>query len=360
MTYAELVSLENLFSAWEAFKKGKTKKRDVLEFERCLEDNIFALQDDLVNHQYAHRPYHQFHIFDPKFRVIHKAEVRDRVVHHLLFRYLESLFQSSFIYQSYSSQKERGTHRAVVDVAAALRAASRNYHRTVWALKLDIKKFFDSIHHETLTALLTRRVQDEHIRWLIGQVIDSYSSTQGHGRGVPIGNLTSQIFANIYLSQLDYFVKFQLRMKHYFRYADDFIILNEDEAYLKFLLELIHSFLDKKLLLTIHPQKIVLRKFHQGIDFVGSVIFPHHRILRTKTKQRMFRKARKMVERFNVGAIDEFTLQQSTQSYLGLLQHCNGNKIEEQLRNEIWRSSVRQMDANIEKISINSLKVICL
>ncbi len=100
MKYAELVSLENLFSAWEAFKKGKTKKADVMEFERHLEDNIFALQDDLVNRRYAHGPYHQFHIFDPKFRLIHKAEVRDRVLHHLLFRYLEQLYKPSFIYQS--------------------------------------------------------------------------------------------------------------------------------------------------------------------------------------------------------------------------------------------------------------------
>ncbi len=340
MTYPELVSLENLFSAWEAFKKGKTKKRDVLEFERYLEDNIFALQADLVNRRYVHGPYHQFHIFDPKFPVIHKSEGRDRVVHHLLFRYLESLFQPSFIYQSYSSQKERGPPAGVVDVAEALRAASQNNHRTIWALKLDIKKFFDSIHHETLTALLTRRVQDENIRWLIGRVIESYSSSQGQGRGVPIGNLTSQIFANIYLSQLDYFIKFKLRMKHYFRYADDFIILHEDPAYLKFLLELIQFFLGKKLLLTIHPQKIVLKKFHQGIDFVGSVIFPHHQVLRTKTKQRMFRKARTMVERYNVGMTDEFTLQQSIQSYLGLLQHCNGYDIQQKLQNEIWREKV--------------------
>lgn len=344
MTYGELISLENLFSAWEAFKKGKTKKRDVLEFERRLEDNIFTLHDDLVNRRYMHRPYHQFHIFDPKFRVIHKAEVRDRVVHHLLFRYLEALYQPSFIYQSYSSQKERGTHRAVVDVAAALRQQSRNNHRTIWALKLDIKKFFDSINHTVLTMLVQKRVRDPGILWLVNQVIGSYSSSQGEGRGVPIGNLTSQIFANIYLSQLDYFVKFQLRMKHYFRYADDFIILDEKRAYLESLLGLIQSFLDKKLLLTIHPQKIVLRKFHQGIDFVGSVIFPHHRILRTKTKQRMFRKSRKMVERYNAGLIDEFTLQQSTQSYLGLLQHVNGYRIDQKLRNEVWREKVSCID----------------
>lgn len=129
-------------------------------------------------------------------------------------------------------------------------------------------------------------------------------------------------------------------MRHYFRYADDFIILNEDPEYLKFLLGLIQSFLDQKLLLTIHPQKIFLKKYHQGIDFVGSVIFPHHRILRTKTKQRMFRKARNMVDRYNAGLIDEFTLQQSTQSYLGLLQHLNGHQTGQKLRNEVWRDKV--------------------
>ena len=336
MQYDELITLENLFSAWEEFKRGKQGKQDVMEFERNLEDHIFALHGDLVNKTYTHGVYHTFHVYDPKFRVINKATVRDRVVHHLLFRYLEPIFQPRFIYQSFSCQKRKGLHMAVEELSRALRKSSRNYTQIVWALKLDIKKFFDSVDHEILLGLFYKRMADNEVRWLLERIVRGYSSSQGVGKGVPIGNLTSQIFANIYLSELDYFVKFKLKERYYFRYADDFVISHHDPAYLDGLIETIKAFLSERVALSLHPQKIIILKFSQGIDFLGYVLLPHYSVLRTKTKRRMFNKIGKRVAEYNNGERDNYSLNQTMQSYLGMLTHCNGYKVEQKLRNEVW------------------------
>ncbi|MBI5072103.1 hypothetical protein HZB93_04435 [Candidatus Falkowbacteria bacterium] len=332
------VILENLFFAWDEFKKEKQKKVDVMEFERHLEDNLFRLYEDLNRKIYFHQPYETFYIYDPKFRVINKAAVRDRVVHHFVFKYLEKIYQPLFIHQSYACQKGKGTHLAVRDLSRALRAVTGNYTKPVWALKMDIKKFFDSIDHEILLRLLKRRVKDKDIFWLLEQIVRSFNSPQGCSKGVPIGNLTSQIFANIYLSELDYFAKFILREQYYFRYADDFIFLHEDREYLLRLRHRVQEFLRDKLCLTAHPQKISVRKFRQGIDFLGYVLLPYRAALRTKTKRRMFKKISRKVEEYNNSLVDEYKLEQSMQSYLGIIGHCNGHRLEQKLRNEVWAS----------------------
>ncbi len=339
-----LITLENLFSAWDQFQKGKQGKLDVMDFERRLEDHIFALYDDLVNKTYTHGPYHTFNVYDPKFRVINKATVRDRVVHHLLFRYFELLFQPRFIYQSYSCQKGKGVHLAVESVSRALRKASRNYTCTVWTLKLDIKKFFDSVDHEILLGLLHKRMTDTDVCWLLERIVRGYSSPQGAGKGVPIGNLTSQIFANIYLSELDYFVKFELQERYYFRYADDFVVLHHDPAHLNDLIDKIKVFLAERLALSLHSQKIISRKFSQGIDFLGYVLLPHYSILRTTTKRRIFKKIDMRVEEYNTDLCDDLSLNQTMQSYLGILTHCEGYELGQRLLNEIWRNMIQVID----------------
>ncbi len=336
MNYQELITPENLFSAWDEFRIGKQKNADVMLFERHVEDNIFKLHEDLNTKTYEHQAYHTFHLYDPKFRVINKASVRDRVVHHLIFRFLEPLYQPSFIRQSYSCQPYKGIHLAVYDVSRALRRASSNYTRRVWALKLDIRKFFDSIDHEVLFQLIKKKVTDPDILHLLNMIIRSFSSAQGEGKGVPIGNLTSQIFSNIYLSELDYFVKHTVRERYYFRYADDFLFLHYNPAHLQAVQDRVGRFLQEYLRLTIHPDKIVLRTLTQGIDFVGYVELPHHRILRTSTRHRMFAKMRQKIRGYNSGESDEESLRQSLQSYAGLLKHCNGYGVQQRLFNDVW------------------------
>lgn len=334
--FNKIISLENLFTAWQGFKKGKQKKKDVMIFERNLEDNIFNLYEDLITKNYKHQPYQTFHIWDPKFRVISKAEVRDRVVHHLVFKYLEKIYQPLFIHHSYSCQKGKGVHKAVNDLETALRKASKNYTNNIWSLKMDIRKFFASVDHEILLRQLKRRIYNPDILWLLREIIDSHSSPNHLGKGVPIGNLTSQIFANIYLNELDYYVKFNLKEKYYFRYADDFIFLNDKREYLEEIKNLICQFVCDELKLDVHPQKIILGKYNQGIDFLGYVLLPHHRALRTKTKKRMFKKVNRRVEDFNQDLIDDYELNQSLQSYFGMLKHCNSYGLETKLKNEVW------------------------
>lgn len=336
--FNELFELENIFAAWYEFKKGKSNKLDVMFFETKLEDNIFRLQEDLITKTYFHQPYEIFHIWDPKFRIISKASVRDRVVHHVLYGYLEKYFQPIFIDQSYSCQIGKGVHKAVNDLSDTLRRATRNYRQNIWYLKLDIKKFFASVDHELLLNFLKKRISDPDILGLLEKIVCSYKTLGKPGKGVPIGNLTSQIFANIYMNELDHFVKFDLKEKYYFRYADDFIFLHEDRKYLEKLQNVICQFVEEKLHLTVHPDKIFLQKYSQGIDFLGYVLLPHYQVLRTKTKRRMFKKMSKKIEEFNEGRISEFDFGQSIQSYLGMLQHCEGYGLETKLKSEIWVS----------------------
>lgn len=153
---------------------------------------------------------------------------------------------------------------------------------------------------------------------------------------MPIGNLTSQLFANIYMNEFDQFVKHELKVKNYVRYTDDFILVADNKEYFKNILPRIIDFLQEKLALTLHPQKIIIRKFHQGVDFLGCVIFPKHRPLRTKTKQRILKKMRQRIREYNSGKISETTLNQSLQSYLGVFSHANSYKLGERLKNLRW------------------------
>src|SRR3989344_8531542 len=232
-TYSSLISIENLFQAWDEFKCGKRNKRDVQVFERYLEDNLFSLHYALKNKSYKHGGYSEFFVNDPKRRHIHKAPVCDRIVHHLLYKYLYFLFDKTFIHDAYSCRLDKGTHRAVKRLEQYTRIVSKNYTQDCWALKLDIKQFFASVDHEILLKFIRRKVNDKNILWLINEILTSFRTDKGKNAGIPLGNLTSQIFANIYLNELDQFVKQDLKIKYYIRYADDFIILNTGKLQLK-------------------------------------------------------------------------------------------------------------------------------
>ncbi len=189
MDYKTLVSPENLFSAFDEFKRGKRKKKDVMLFERNLEENIFELSVELLSKTYSHGPYSTFYIWDPKFRIINKAGVRDRVVHHVLFQYLYGLFDKTFIHHSYSSRISKGTHKGMYAMHEAMRKISKNFTEQRHVLKCDIRKFFESVDHEILFQLIGGKVFDPDILWLIQKVIDSYSaSTHTHTHTHTSGN----------------------------------------------------------------------------------------------------------------------------------------------------------------------------
>ena len=309
--YDDIISLENLLGAWKEFVKGKRKKPDVQEFSLCLMDNIISLHEDLRRKVYLHGDYQAFRISDPKSRSIHKASVRDRLLHRATYRKLYPFFDRTFIADSFSCRNEKGTHKAINRFRRFIWKVSKNNTKTCWILKCDIKKFFASINHNILLEILTPRIQDENILWLLRQVVESFNAIDFVGVGLPLGNLTSQLFANIYLNEFDQFVKHRIKAKFYIRYADDFVILSENKTWLEEILPRIKNFLQDELKLEIHPDKIFIKTLASGIDFLGWVHSPNHRVLRTSTKRRMFKN---LWEDFSSDVVA---------SYLGMLKWGN-------------------------------------
>ncbi len=276
-------------------------------------DNIIQLHQELANHTYNHSPYQAFRINDPKPRKVHKSLVRDRLLHHAIYRQLYPFFDRTFIADSFSCRIGKGTHKALNRFRQFGYEVSKNNTQTCWILKCDIRKFFENINHEILSAILKRYIPDQNIIWLLERVIFSFSSAPG--RGLPLGNLTSQLFVNIYMNEFDQFVKHKLKAEHYIRYADDFVIFSDDKSWLEELLPKISGFLSERLKLNIHPDKVFIKTIASGVDFLGWVHFPNHRVLRTTTKKRMMKR------------IKENLRPETMNSYLGLLKHGNTNKI---------------------------------
>ncbi len=314
-SYNDIISLENLLLAWKEFKKGKKSRIDVQIFERNLMSNILSLHHDLLTKTYKHGAYFAFNISDPKPRNIHKASVRDRLLHHAIYHALYPFFSKTFITDSYSCRVGKGTHRALRRFERFARKVSKNHTKTCWVLKCDIRKFFASIDQKILLDILKGYVRDKDIVWLLATIIESFHSIEV-GKGLPLGNLTSQLFVNIYMNEFDQFVKHRVKAKYYIRYADDFVILLADRNKLEVLLQKVEDFLKQRLKLSLHPNKVSIETFTSGIDFLGWVHFPKHRVLRTVTKRKMF------------GRVSE----KNVTSYLGLLSHGNAYELSENLK----------------------------
>lgn len=314
-----------MLKAWNEFKRGKRTKEDVVNFELNLEENIFRLHSELSLKIYLHDPYVDFYICDPKRRHIHKASVRDRVFHQAVFRVLYLIFDKHFIYDSYSSRIGKGTHRGVLRLMKACRKISRNWKIETYVLKCDIRKFFDSIDHAILRQLIIQKVSDKEALLLIDVIFESFQKEKG--KGLPLGNVTSQLFANIYLNELDQFVKHQLKAKHYFRYCDDFVIVHTDRRYLEWMIGVIRDFLCEKLLLELHPNKVEIRKVNQGIDFLGYIVLPRTTVIRSSTKKRIIRKLYSARNQFSSGELSNEKLKAISASYRGVLTHCRSRRL---------------------------------
>lgn len=336
--FESISSLESLFCAWEQFRNGKRHKKDVSAFEWNLESHIFALHEDLKCKQYAHGTYESFYINDPKQRHIHKASVRDRVVHHAVFQGLNTLFDPTFIEHSFSCRVKKGVHKGVKEVERMARKVSKNYSGQCYALKCDIQKFFDSIDHAILISILERKIMDEDTRWLLREIIGSFSSPRWPPRtakGIPIGNLTSQLFANVYMNEFDQFIKHNLRVKYYARYTDDFLVLSDDRSYLENLLSPIEEFLGEHLSLTLHPKKVEITTLHRGIDFLGYVIRPHHKVLRSRTRLRMERKLLSYMRQYEQGKVSEEDIRAVLDSYVGIMSHADTHELSSNVKNRV-------------------------
>lgn len=313
--FEEIFSFENILKAFNEFKNNKRNKTDVAEFSINVIGNLYSLHNDLISGSYRHGGYEHFKINDPKPRDIHKASVRDRIVHHCLYRSLYDYFNKFFICDSYSCRFGKGTHKALDQFFKFGMSESLSNKKTIWILKCDIKKCFASVDQNILKIILKGHIFCPKILSVINSVVDSFNSGFV-GKGLPLGNLTSQLFINIYLNELDQVIKKIFNIDKYVRYADDFVIFSKDKDYLLELTPKIADFLEEDLKLLLHPNKICLKTFSSGMDFLGWVHFPNHRVLRTSTKKRMFRK---IIEKDGKKSVVE--------SYLGMLSHGNAYKL---------------------------------
>jgi retron-type reverse transcriptase len=303
--YDELFTLENVFDAWKKFRRGKACKADVMDFELHLEDNLFCLYDDLYSGVYKHSPYKHFQVFDNKKRDIYKAEVRDRVVHQIIYDHLLSFFELEFISDSYASRVGKGQYKAINAFRYFIKLSCNN-NRPCFVLKCDVRKYFDSINQGVLLNLIKEKITCEKTFATIKKIISSYVFSE-FGKGIPLGNITSQIFANIYLNVLDQYIKDELKCRFYVRYNDDFVIISESKERLETIRNKIILFVKEKLFLDIPLEKTCIKKIGWGIDFLGFTILPKAVLLRNKTKNKMYA---------NISS-------ESACSYFGILKHCN-------------------------------------
>lgn len=323
VTYETIISVENILEAWKEFLKDKHKSRDIQGFSQNLVTNILTLHRDLANRTYLHGEYCAFNISDPKPRNIHNASVRDRLLHHALYRQMYPFFSKTFIADSFSCQRHKGTHRALDRFRSFTLKASRNNTRTCWVLKCDIRKFFANIDHDILQDILSLYIKDADVSLLLKNIIGGFH-VGDRNVGLPLGNLTSQLLVNIYMNEFDQFVKHKMKAKHYLRYCDDFAILSNNRLMLVESISIIQTFLSKRLKLELHPKKVFIKTVASGVDFLGWVHFVNRRVPRTTTKRRMFNRIRENPK--------EATLN----SYLGLLKHGRTYKLKKKLIKEFY------------------------
>ncbi|MBT7706498.1 hypothetical protein HN747_03545 [archaeon] len=303
--YYKIYEWENLKIAWQKARKGKTRNPDIKNFEEDLIENLQKLQFELMIFAYSPLPLASFPIRDPKTRKISKSDFRDRIVHHALINIIQDIFEKSFIHDSCANQKGKGTLFAIKRFEKFKRKVTNNLHSEAFCLKADVKHYFQEVDHKILLEILERRILCKKTIWLIKQILENSThniQAEGISRrdmtiGMPLGNLTSQFFANIYLNELDYFVKHKLKIKYYIRYVDDFVILHKSKEQLGEWKEEIKEFLMNELKLELHPQKTKVESLSKGIDFVGFRIFYNYKLLR----KRCVRQMEKRIELFLEG-----------------------------------------------------------
>jgi RNA-directed DNA polymerase len=316
--------------AWRKASKGKRGMYAAAEFEYKLEDNLCALQAELIEKRYRPGLYSSFYIHEPKRRLISAAPFRDRVVHHALCRIIEQLFERSFIHDSYANRIGKGTHRA-------LDRAQQYAKQYMYVLQCDIEQFFPAIDHTILRGILMRKIDDPDIMWLIDRILESgegvlseeyrmryfpgddlFAATRP--RGLPIGNLTSQFWANCLLSPIDHFAKRELRCNGYLRYVDDILLFHDDKTALwrwkKVLIERLQSFR-----LTMHESSAQVRPVTEGIPFLGFVLFPTHRRLKRRKGIYYRRRLKRLISACRSGRVPYEQLQASIQGWVNHVRY---------------------------------------
>jgi len=320
--FTQITSFENLYSAYLGARKCKRYRTSILRFSRNLEENLISLQRELLARTYKHGGYREFIISDSKKRLIKAPLFRDRVIHHAVCNVVELIFERRFIYDSYACRKGKGTHAAVKRLESFVKSLAP---AKTYCLKCDISKYFNSIDHEILLGLLKNKIKNEDVLWLLYEIISSNS------QGIPIGNLTSQLFANIYLNELDHFIKRILRERYYIRYMDDFLILSNKKENLRYDKERIKIFLVERLKLRLHPKKAEIFPIDKGIDFLGYVVRDSCRFLRKPTVKRFLKKKQQYEKMIKNSKWTEQSFRGFCDSWRGYANFANSYKLLEKL-----------------------------
>ncbi|MFQ5620593.1 MAG: reverse transcriptase domain-containing protein [Candidatus Nanoarchaeia archaeon] len=320
--YEKLCSYENLELAFKKARRGKTRKQYVIEFENHLKENLSQLSKELSTQTYNPRPLKTFILRDPKTRKICKSHFRDRIVHHAVCNIIESAFEKQFIHDSYANRKGKGTLKALQRFDAFKRKVSKNNTIRCFVLKADVKHYFETVNHSILLNMLQCIIQDKELLWLIDTILVNYKTAMP-GKGMPLGNLTSQFFANIYLNELDQYVKHELRVKYYIRYVDDFVIFHQSKNQLEIYKTEINKFLREKLDLELHPDKSQILKLNKGIGFLGFRVFYHHKLIRKKNIRKFERRFHEMYDCYKQKLIDREKVIEKFEGWLAYASHAN-------------------------------------
>lgn len=319
--FQEVCSFENLLLASKKAQRGKRFKHSTSEFNLNLEENLFRIQGQLQRKDYQIGQYKNFYVYDPKRRFISALPYEDRVIQHALCNVIEPIFDQAFIYDNYACRKGKGSHKAVSRFTEYSR-------RNKYVLKCDIKDYFASIDHEILLKIIQRKIKDPDVLWMIRTIIESTQNP-----GIPIGNLTSQIFANLYLNGLDYYIKEKLRCRYYLRYMDDLIFFGNNRNELR----LIRAKIDQHLgllSLCLHSKKSQIYEIEKGVKFLGYKIYPTHRLVLTQNLKRLRKRLRRYFWLIQKGFCNRQKLVCSIQSWLGYAIHADSYNIRKKVLSE--------------------------
>ena len=355
--YPKLCSYNNLEKAFYKAKKNKPKKFYVKEFEKDLKNNLLELKKDLETLKYKPGSLTKFTIHDPKTRVIRKSIFRDRVVHHVIVNILEPIFDKTFIFDSYANRIGKGTTTALKRYDYFKRKVSKNGTKIKnafdnnsvkgYILKADIKHFFDSIDQKILLDIIAKRVKDDKVLWLVNTILNNFDNDR---IGMPLGNMTSQFFANLYLNNFDQFVKKRLKMKYYLRYVDDFVILHKDKKVLEDCKNKISKYL-MHLNLELHPDKSKIYPLYHGVNLLGFKAFYHYKLVRKRNIKIFLKKLDEFEKEYKKGYLPKSILLEKIQGWFAYSEWGNSFKLRKKLFKIIIKKFEFKEEKELEKLA---------
>ncbi len=325
----KICTFKNAMAAFKKARKCKRYRPDVMRFEKDREANLIRAVEDLENGTYTPGPYTVFKVFEPKERVIMALPFYDRVIQHMIATFIEPIFEKRFIFHSFACRKDKGVHEASAILTKWLYKLEILEGKKIWAIKADIRHYFQSVNHEILKAEIRRYISDRRLLAILDRIIDR-NGIYEPGVGIPVGNLTSQLFANVYLNILDQFVKHELGIKYYIRYMDDFVILGEDPEELKRILARIEEFINTRLKLQLNPKTMIIYT-KNGVDFVGYRHWATMKLLRKAATRRL----KQLLKNFEEGTITEEYFDRSLASRLGHMEHADTYQLRQKLAGKV-------------------------